>query len=133
MLGYIAPQKLGAISNPANFNLSPGETAEIMGHNKPVVYVYDADIMQTAVQALEICEHKPKLILCVNNSKKEVTLPEGHIFFDDYIKDSSYENPPVDYAPHIYDEVLRLQTSGTTGTQRAFRLTQSTKFFRLTM
>ena len=83
LFGYIAPQKLGAISNPANFNLSPGETAEIMGHNKPTVYVYDADIMQTAVQALEICEHKPKLILCVNNSKKEVTRPEGHIFFDD--------------------------------------------------
>ena len=122
LFGYIAPQKLGAISNPANFNLSPGETAEIMGHNKPVVYVYDADIMQTAVQALEICEHKPKLILCVNNSKKEVTLPEGHIFFDDYIKDSSYENPPVDYAPHIYDEVLRLQTSGTTGTPKGVPL-----------
>lgn len=122
LFGYIAPQKIGAISNPANFNLSPGETAEIMGHNKPVVYVYDADIMQTAVQALEICEHKPKLILCVNNSKKEVTLPEGHIFFDDYIKDSSYENPPVDYAPHIYDEVLRLQTSGTTGTPKGVPL-----------
>jgi len=63
LFGYIAPQKLGAISNPANFNLSPGETAEIMGHNKP-----------------------------------------------------------VDYAPHIYDEVLRLQTSGTTGTPKGVPL-----------
>ena len=32
--------------------------------------------------------YKPKLVLCVNNSKKEVTLPEGHIFFDDYISES---------------------------------------------
>ena len=43
LFGYIAPQKIGAISNPANFNLSPGETAEIMGHNKPcLLYTSDA-------------------------------------------------------------------------------------------
>ena len=49
---YIASQKIGAISNPANFNFSPGETAEIISHNKPRVYLYDAEIAQTAVRAL---------------------------------------------------------------------------------
>ena len=50
LLGYISPQKLGAIGNPANFNLSPGETAEIIGHNKPTVYVYDTEILDTVVK-----------------------------------------------------------------------------------
>ena len=39
LFGYIASQKIGAIFNAANFNLSPGETAEIIDHNKPKIYV----------------------------------------------------------------------------------------------
>src|SRR5574344_1267012 len=27
---YVAPQKIGAITNPTNYNLSPGETAQII-------------------------------------------------------------------------------------------------------
>ena len=71
LLGYISPQKLGAIGNPANFNLSPGETAEIIGHNKPTVYVYDTEILDTVVKALEITSHTPKVIIAVNNSVKK--------------------------------------------------------------
>ena len=40
----------------------------------------------------------------------------------DYIKNASEENPPVDFGPHIYDEVVRLQTSGTTGTPKGVQL-----------
>ena len=32
---YIAPRKLGAIVNPCNFNLSAGETALLIDHNRP--------------------------------------------------------------------------------------------------
>lgn len=122
LLGYIAPQKLGAIGNPANFNLSPGETAEIIGHNKPAVYVYDTEILDTVVKALEITSHTPKVIIAVNNTGKDIELPQGHILFEDYIKNASDENPPVDFEPHIYDEVVRLQTSGTTGTPKGVPL-----------
>lgn len=122
LLGYISPQKLGAIGNPVNFNLSPGETAEIIGHNKPTVYVYDTEILDTVVKALEITSHTPKVIIAVNNSGKEIELPQGHILFEDYIKNASEENPPVDFEPHIYDEVVRLQTSGTTGTPKGVPL-----------
>ncbi len=122
LFGYIAPQKLGAICNPANFNLSPGETAEIISHNKPKVYIYDIDIAQTAVKALEISKHKPEVVLYTNNSNKEVLLPDGHILYENYVKDASSEDPEIDFAPHIYDEIVRLQTSGTTGTPKGVPL-----------
>ena len=122
LFAYIASQKIGAIFNPANFNLSPGETAEIIDHNKPKVYVYDADIVQTAIDALSLCKHKPEVVIAVNVTSKEFILPQGHILYDDYIKDASIENPPIDFNPYFYDEVVRLQTSGTTGTPKGVPL-----------
>lgn len=73
---YIAPQKLGAICNPANFNLSPGETAEIIDHNKPKVYVYDSAITKTAVKALELAKHKPEIVIMADYLKKYDQAPE---------------------------------------------------------
>lgn len=122
LFSYIAAQKIGAIANPVNFNLSAGETAEIMNHNRAKVYVYDCEVMETAVKALELSEHKPSVILAVNCSNKEITLPNGHQFFDDYVKNAEPTDPPIDFAPHIYDEVVRLQTSGTTGTPKGVPL-----------
>lgn len=122
LFGYIASQKIGAIFNPANFNLSPGETAEIIDHNKPKVYVYDAEIVQTAVDALSLCTHKPEVVIAVNVTSKAFTLPESHILYDDYVKNASEENPPIDFNPYFYDEVVRLQTSGTTGTPKGVPL-----------
>lgn len=119
---YIAAQKIGAICNPANFNLSPGETAEIINHNKPKVYIYDTEIVDTAVKAIEICGQKPEIIIAVNYSDKDFSLPEGHILYEDYVNDKSEENPPIDFEPHIYDEIVRLQTSGTTGTPKGVPL-----------
>ena len=122
LFSYIAPQKLGAIGNPVNFNLSAGETAEIMTHNGAKVYIYDADIVQTALKALEMSAHKPEIIIAVNNTKKDFAVPEGHILYEDYVKGAAETDPPVDFAPHIYDEVVRLQTSGTTGTPKGVPL-----------
>ena len=119
---YVASQKIGAISNPANFNFSPGETAEIISHNKPKVYLYDAEIVSTAVRALKLSKHKPEIVIAVNNSVKEFTVPEGHILYEDYVNGSAETDPPVDFEPHIYDEIVRLQTSGTTGTPKGVPL-----------
>lgn len=111
---YIAPQKIGAINNPINYNLSPGETAQIINHNKPKVYVYDSEIKETAVKALEMSEHKPDVVIMAVTNNKPCSCPEGHILYTDYVENKSEENPLLENI-NIYDEVTRLQTSGTTG------------------
>lgn len=115
---YVAAQKIGAIFNPANFNFSPGETAEIITHNRAKVYAYDTEITDTAVKAIEMSAHKPELTIAVNSLRRDFTCPQGHTDYDRYTESRSTENPPVDFSPHIYDEIVRLQTSGTTGTPK---------------
>ena len=123
LFSYIAPQKLGAIGNPVNFNLSAGETSEIMTHNKAKVYLYDTEIVETALKALSLSEHKPEVIIAVNTTGKKFDLPEGHVLYESYIKNADPTDPPVDFKPHIYDEVVRLQTSGSTISTRCSRRT----------
>ena len=115
---YVAAQKIGAIFNPANFNFSPGETAEIITHNRAKVYAYDTEIADTAVKAIEMSTHKPELTIAVNSLHRDFTCPQGHTDYDRYTEGRSTENPLVDFSPHIYDEIVRLQTSGTTGTPK---------------
>ena len=112
---YIAPQKLGAINSPANFNLAPGETAKIIDFHQPRVYVYDCDVKEMAWRALELCQHKPQIIVAVNYRGGDISLPEGHVFYDDFVKGQSTEEPKVSFQPDVYAEVTRLFTSGTTG------------------
>ena len=114
LFGYIASHKIGAVFNPVNFNLSFGETAEIMDHNKPKVYIYDTDITETALKSLEKASHKPDIVIAVNGTDRASAIPEGHILYEDFVKGMSEQDPPADFEPYIYDETLRLQTSGTT-------------------
>ena len=112
---YIAPQKLGAVNCAANFNLAAGETARIIDHDHPVAYIYDCDVREMVWKALSLCQYKPKMIIAVDYRGTRPTLPEGHVFYDDFVKDKSAEDPVMDFTPSLYDEVTRLLTSGTTG------------------
>lgn len=113
-LSYIAPQKIGAINCPANFNLAAGETSLLINHNKPKVFIYDYEYMHEMEQALALCVEKPEVVLMVDYDNKCETLPKGHIRFEDFMKDAPDTDPEVDFQPHVYDEVTRLFTSGTT-------------------
>ena len=108
---YLAPQKLGAINSPANYNFSPGETSVCLNTSHPKVYVYDADFTDVAVKALQAAEKKPEVILMVGDGD----LPEGHQRFSDFISGYPDSEPVTDYVPYMYDEMMRLYTSGTTG------------------
>ncbi|ANS77347.1 AMP-dependent synthetase [Paenibacillus yonginensis] len=115
VLSYLAPQKLGAINSPINFRLSPGETAYILDDSKPAVYIYDAEIKEIALQALEMAAHQPRRIVMVDLTGHDNEAPEGHITMSDYLAGQSDQEPQTDVRPHIYDENTRLYTSGTTG------------------
>ncbi len=110
---YLAPRKLGAIVQFANYNLASGELALLIDHNAPKVFIYSANIADTVVKALKKTKHKPARIVMADNIEK-AALPEGHTAYEDYTAGQSTEDPEMRVRPHIYDEVLRFCTSGTT-------------------
>ena len=115
---YIAPQKLGAVNSPTNSNLSAGETARLLERDKPKAYVYDCDVMDMAVKAVELSSHKPDLLLAVDYRGTRPDLPAGHLYFDDFLALQSENEPKTQYLPDIYSETTRMGTSGTTGTPK---------------
>ena len=108
---YLAPQKLGAVNSPANYNFSPGETSVCLETSLPKVYVYDSSLKDMAEKALKIADQRPELILMVGEGE----LPEGHLRYDEFIAGYPDTEPDTDYVPNMFDEVMRLYTSGTTG------------------
>ena len=122
VLSYLAPQKLGAINEPANFNLAAGETARLLDRDRPRVYVYDCDVRAMAEKALALASHRPAMILAVDTRGERPVLPEGHRFFDDVLAVFPETEPITSYIPNLYDEVTRLGTSGTTGTPKGVPL-----------
>ena len=118
---YVGPRKIGAILNPANFNLAPGELALLMDHNQPKVFIYSADIAETAAKAVKMAKRPPVHAVMADNLKG-IPLPEGHISYEDYVAGQPDTDPEMDFVPHIYDEVLRLCTSGTTALPKSTAL-----------
>lgn len=111
---YLAPQKIGAINSPINFRLSPGETAFIIDDSQPAVFVYDAEIKETAEQALAMAKHKPRRVVMVDIAG-EAKAPEGQVAMTDYMAGQPDREPDIERPSHVYGENTRLYTSGTTG------------------
>ena len=110
---YIGPRKIGAILNPVNFNLAPGELALLIDHNRPKVVIYAASVAEAVTEALQRAEPHPVRAVMADNLKGR-PVPDGHISYFKYVYHRPAEEPEMDFLPHIYDEVLRLCTSGTT-------------------
>jgi len=125
---YLAPQKLGAINCPINFRLSPGETATIIDDSKPKIFFYDADNAASTEQALNIASHMPKTVVMVDTLGESKPIA-GAISFPDYLKGMKTTEPGIHRPTHIYDEVTRLYTSGTTGKPKGVPLNNINEIF----
>jgi len=60
-----------------------------------------------------ICMWKPEKFILVDNIEK-VETPKGHITYEKFISGAKDSEPVIDFRRHIYDEAVRLCTSGTT-------------------
>ena len=109
---YIAPRKVGAIVSLVNFKLAPGEMARLMEHNEPKVVIYLAEMKDIVAEAAKMSSYKPLRLVMADNLEND-ELPEGHISYESYIEGQSKEAPAFDFPHHIYDEVVRMCTSGT--------------------
>ena len=103
---YVATQKIGAIGCPINYNFAPGEIAFVLDDSKPKVFLYNGEFADKVAHALELSVWTPEFCISVT--------PDH---YQNYVQDQS-DDEPVAPESHIYDEVLRLYTSGTTGRPR---------------
>lgn len=110
---YLAAHKIGAIACPVNYRQGSGEIALVIDDSTPKVFVYDAEFGELSSRALEMCENRPAVELVVG-ADEDTVLPAGRRRYEDYVFERPETDPPIDFAPHIYDETTRLYTSGTT-------------------
>lgn len=110
---YAGARKAGAILLAANCGLAPGEMARLIDHNRPRIVIYSANIRSTAQEAQTLCSFKPQLFILADNIENE-SIPAGHCSYEEFTDGKPADEFPLNFRPHIYDEVIRLCTSGTT-------------------
>ncbi len=108
---YIGVRKTGAILLSANSNLASNELSLLIDHNKPKILIYSANIRDIIVEALEKSRHKVRKIILADNMENAV-VPENHMPYEDFIAKGISEKVKTP-RQNIYNEVLRLCTSGT--------------------
>lgn len=113
---YLAAHKVGAIACPVNYRLGAGELALVVEDSKPKIFLYDSEFEQVISKALALAQHKPHRIVRVEYQQdaQNPKVQDGEIIYQEYTSGACENNPPIDFAPHIYDETIRLYTSGTT-------------------
>lgn len=130
---YVATNKLHAVSAPISYRLSSGEIAQNIDDSKPKVLLFDAAKREDALGGVRMAQFKPQYLICVTNPSEPCPAPCHTAAkqpcgfkcctYSDFVAGSSDKDPVLNYKYNIYDETVRLFTSGTTGRQKGVPLT----------
>ena len=117
IFSYLAPRKLGAILLAVNPNFSAGEMALLIRKNKPKIVIYSPNAKESIEAAQKMVKNRVKKWILADNVEKSI-VPKGHVLYQDFTKDFNTDPPEANPKQNIYNEVLRLCTSGTTATPK---------------
>ena len=107
---YVACHKMQCVCCPVNFRLSPGELAWNIDDSKPAIVICCESKCNEAVEVVKHTKHKPCCVIgLIPNSTPTV------VAYNDFVKDATADEPVITTPYNIYDETVRLYTSGTTG------------------
>jgi len=124
-IGWMGSAKAKCIFSSLNFMLPEGQLCKLIDDYEPFVFVYDVELKDTCLKAIELAKKKPKL--CVMCGKGEP--PEQHVSFKKFIDGKPSESPKTEQDVNWLDPTLGLYNSGTTGFHKGFILNHAMLFF----
>lgn len=114
---YIAAQKMHGVCCPVSFRLSAGELAWAISDARPRVFVYDVRFEETVKEALSLSSYQPCHVVVVGGKENAQA-----VTYREFVAEATEAEPAFTCPYYIYDETLRLYTSGTTGRPKAVPL-----------